>query len=53
MTSEIARKVIDSFHSAKTATHPEDRLTLARKKSCSSSPKAIPQGNRGEDGPFL
>jgi DNA-binding NarL/FixJ family response regulator len=27
MTSEIARKVIDSFHSAKTATHPEDRLT--------------------------
>jgi DNA-binding NarL/FixJ family response regulator len=27
MTSEIARKVIDSFHSAKQVTHPQDRLT--------------------------
>lgn len=27
MTSEIARKVIDSFHNAKPATHPQDRLT--------------------------
>lgn len=27
MTSEIARKVIDSFHSTKQATHPQDRLT--------------------------
>jgi DNA-binding NarL/FixJ family response regulator len=28
MTSEIARKVIDSFHAAKPATHPQDQLTL-------------------------
>jgi DNA-binding NarL/FixJ family response regulator len=27
MTSEIARKVIDSFHSTKLPTHPQDRLT--------------------------
>lgn len=27
MTSEIARKVIDSFHSTKQPTHPQDRLT--------------------------
>jgi DNA-binding NarL/FixJ family response regulator len=28
MTSEIARKVIDSFHAAKPASHPQDQLTL-------------------------
>jgi DNA-binding NarL/FixJ family response regulator len=28
MTSEIARKVIDSFHTAQPATHPQDQLTL-------------------------
>jgi DNA-binding NarL/FixJ family response regulator len=27
MTSQIARKVIDSFHQAKPAEHPQDRLT--------------------------